>query len=161
PNRLEDRRCIGCGRELQDRGEGGAGVLDVDVELAGAERGVADEGPAQVEATLDAQTRALDGLGEQLAHQALLGEVLGADDDTVSTTAQPPERHQRREPNRTDHGPGRMCRSSTLSPASARSARAAAGTAPSRMVRLSSIATPRKMNVPRPPAPMAAAIVAT
>src|SRR5262249_59084792 len=126
---------------------------DVDVELAGAQRGVADERAAELEAPLDPHPGPLDRLRHELADQPLLGEVLGADDDTVSTTAQRPRRHQRRERDRADHVPARMRRSSTVSAASASSASAAAGTAPSRIVRLSSIATPRKMNVPRPPAP--------
>ena len=40
-------------------------------------------------------------------------------------------------------------------------ARSAAGIAPARMTLLLTMATPRKMNTPSPPAPMAAAIVAT
>ncbi len=40
-------------------------------------------------------------------------------------------------------------------------ARRAAGMAPARMTESLTMATPRKMKVPRPPAPMAAAIVAT
>jgi hypothetical protein len=44
---------------------------------------------------------------------------------------------------------------------SATSASAAAGIAPARMSRLSTIDTPRKINIPSPPAPTAAAIVAT
>ena len=46
-------------------------------------------------------------------------------------------------------------------PKSAMSASAAAGMAPARIRRLSTIETPRKMNMPSPPAPTAAAIVAT
>ena len=46
------------------------------------------------------------------------------------------------------------------SPPSAASARAAAGMAPARIVVVSTIDSPRKMYSPRPPAPIAAAIVA-
>src|ERR1700722_10172133 len=51
--------------------------------------------------------------------------------------------------------------SSRPSPASAASASKAAGTAPASTSPLSTLATPRKISSPSPPAPIAAAIVAT
>ena len=55
----------------------------------------------------------------------------------------------------------RRRRSTSAREMSARIASSAAGMAPARMTASLTMATPRKMNVPRPPAPMAAAMVAT
>ena len=72
----------------------------------------------------------------------------GEHEHTVTTTS---KRHNSLE-NRFSTAPN---------PKSAISASAAAGIAPARINRLSTMETPLKINIPRPPAPTAAAIVAT
>src|SRR6266404_1713683 len=57
------------------------------------------------------------------------------------------------------HHATRNRRSNKPSRKSASNARSAAGMAPARITASLTIATPRKINVPRPPAPMAAAMV--
>ena len=52
-NALEDAGRIGLDGILEDSGVGGAGVLDVGVDVAGAQRPVADERAAQVQPALD------------------------------------------------------------------------------------------------------------
>ncbi len=59
------------------------------------------------------------------------------------------------------HDCGVSLRSSAPSRKSAAMASSAAGMAPARITELLTMATPRKMKTPRPPAPMAAAMVAT
>ena len=61
---------------------------------------------------------------------------------------------------RVSDAPPRSRRSIQANPPSVSSASAAAGTAPARIVVESTIASPRKMYSPRPPAPTAAAMVA-
>src|SRR6185295_12307757 len=111
-----------------------------------------------VEAAGHGDTRRLHGLRDQLAEQALLGEVLRADDDAVGV---PTRDGERREQEERSHGTHRKRRSIAPSRVSAASAIAAAGNAPPRMRALSSEATPAKTSVPSPPAPIGAAIVAT
>src|ERR1700677_235980 len=110
----------------------------------------------------------LDVLREDFAEESLLGKVFGADDDVVvairaagSETANADCRYQRDEPGSRHHArTGRNRRSTKLSRKSAPRARRAAGIAPARISWLLTIAKPRKINSPKPPAPMAAAIVA-
>jgi hypothetical protein len=83
----EHLRRVGLGRLLQDRAERGACVLDVEVDLPRPQGAIADERAAQVEAPLGAQPRRLDSLRQQLAQDALLGEVLAADDHAVAAAA--------------------------------------------------------------------------
>src|SRR5262249_55147017 len=150
----------GVGRLLQHRGERRAGVLDVDVDLASPQRGIAHEGAAEIELAFDRQPRELDHLRQQLAEHALLGEVLRADDDALTGAAPCDGGEQQERGGGAPHRGGRRRRSSAPRSASAPRASAAAGSAPARMVRLSTMATPRKMKTPSPPAPMAAAMVA-
>src|SRR6267378_398866 len=67
---------------IQDGGEGGAGVFDVEVELAGLECFVDQESAAEVGLALDGDAGAgFDVLGDELGEDDLLGEEFGADDD--------------------------------------------------------------------------------
>src|SRR5207253_7655712 len=133
-------------------------VLDVRVDLPRADRRVADKRPAEVEAPLGLEADALDRLRQQFAEDALLREVLGPDDDALAAA---PAARQQRGDDEQPHRGGRSARSTAPMVRSAPTASNAAGSAPARIIRLSTIATPRKMNTPSPPAPIAAAIVAT
>jgi hypothetical protein len=55
-----------------------AGIVDVDVQLAGRQRPVGD-GRAQVFLAAHFSTRPLQAVGHQLGQDVLLGEILGAD----------------------------------------------------------------------------------
>ena len=69
---------------LEDGGQRGAAVFDVQVDVAGLNRAVADERAAEIEPPIDGKPCvALDRLRHQLAENHLLGEVLGADDDAL------------------------------------------------------------------------------
>jgi hypothetical protein len=69
-------------RFVQDGGEGGAGVFDVEVELAGEEGFVDEERAAEVGFAHDGDAGAgFDVLGEELGEDDLLGEEFGADGD--------------------------------------------------------------------------------
>jgi hypothetical protein len=73
---------IGLRKFIQDGGEGGAGVFDVEVELADEERFVDEEGAAEVGLANDGDAGAsFDVLGEELGEDDLFGEELGADGD--------------------------------------------------------------------------------
>lgn len=73
---------IAGGRFVEDGGEGGAGVLDVEVEFAGEESLLAEQGAAEIGFALDVKAGAgLDVLGEKLGEDDLFGEEFGADDD--------------------------------------------------------------------------------
>src|SRR5262249_55501818 len=130
------------------------------IDLAGAQCGIAHEGAAEIELALDRQPGGLDHLRQQLAEDTLLGEVLRADDHALAGAAPPDGGEKQQRGGGTRHRGGRRRRSSAPRSASAPRASAAAGSAPARMVRLSTMATPRKMKTPSPPAPMAAAMVA-
>src|SRR5439155_11068852 len=100
----------------------------------------------------------LDLLRHDFRQQVGLGEVLRADDDpVVLRTTRQQERHQEHALHRCRQT---SLRSTTPSNASASSASSAAGMAPARIRVLSTVATPRKMYTPSPPAPIAAAMVA-
>ena len=71
-----------------------------------------------------------------------------------------PEQQKSRSSTSQSHRTGRNRRSSTPSTKSAASASSAAGIAPARINWSFTIASPRKINSPKPPAPTAAAIVA-
>src|SRR5439155_7963282 len=157
PHACEHPLRIALRRLLQHRGQRRPRVLDVRVDLPGTYRRVADERPAEVEAPLGPEPDDLDRLREELAEDALLGEVLRADNDLLAAARATGE-HQERKPS---HRGGRSARSTAPMVRSAPTASSAAGSAPARIIRLSTIATPRKMNTPSPPAPIAAAIVAT
>src|SRR5207302_6987872 len=156
---------------------------------------MADEGSGKIEAALDSQAGSgFKLLGNQLAENELLGEVLGADDDAVLAGGAAPDEKSRQ--NEECSKASRGCRrashdctdcaskihrsfaplgmtdeewyqlgcnrfSNQPKPKSAASARSAAGMAPARITWSFTMASPRKINSPRPPAPIAAAIVAS
>ena len=67
---------------MEDRRQRGSGVFDVDIDVAGQERAIADQRTAQIETPPDGQAGvALDRLRDDLAENQLLGEVLRSDDD--------------------------------------------------------------------------------
>src|SRR3954447_12813312 len=101
----------------------------------------------------------LNLLGGDLAKNQLLGKVLRSDDDRVCarTRAQAGQQNDYKED--VLHA-WLILRSNNPIPASASNARAAAGTAPARICRVSTEATPRKMRTPKPPPPITAAITA-
>jgi len=71
---------VGAGGFVEDGGEGGAGVFDVKVEIAGEEGFVAEEGAAEVGFAVDVDASAgFDVLGEEFGEDDLLGEEFGAD----------------------------------------------------------------------------------
>ena len=157
---------------VEHRGHGGAGVLDVHVEVAVAEAAIADERPSEIQLALDADAAlGFDRLRDQLAENDLLGEVLRADDDGVRAGARRDTAQASAASSTAAAAPARTTRpvahrslsNALLEPAPGgrptASASAAAGIAPARMVVVSTIDSPRKMYSPRPPAPMAAAMV--
>src|SRR5262249_21370776 len=105
-------------------------------------------------------------LGQQFGENHLLREKFGGDDKMrlfgSATAARGDDQRQQRSEKQARHLQlTRKRRSRRPSRKSASKARIAAGMAPARMTASLTIATPRKMKVPRPPAPMAAAMVAT
>src|SRR3954469_22607274 len=119
-----------------------------------------EQSSSQVESTLDRQMKlALDLLSGDLAQDPLLRKVLGPDHDCVRARTGGQTRQGNQEPNDVFH-PRLILRSNIPMPASASKARAAAGTAPARICRVSTDATPRKMRTPKPPPPITAAITA-
>jgi hypothetical protein len=69
-------------RFIEDGGEGGAGVFDVKVELAGEDGFVDKEGAAEIGLAHDRYAGfGFDVLGEELGEDDLLGEEFGADGD--------------------------------------------------------------------------------
>jgi hypothetical protein len=65
---------------VEDGGEGGAGVFDVEVEVPGEERFLAEERAAEVGFAFDVDAGAgFDVLGEELREDNLLGEKFGTD----------------------------------------------------------------------------------
>src|SRR5579884_3801377 len=132
-----------------------------------------------------------DLLGDQFAQDDLLGEIFAADDNAIGMSAAGQETDRYCEGDKvktpalsrqTPASQGRSTRfdflimmgvqahailcganrfSSQPKAASAIKAISAAGIAPARITLLLTIASPRKINSPRPPAPMAAAMVAS
>src|SRR5437867_1838334 len=103
-------------------------------------------------------------LRHDLAQNHLLGEVLGPHRDRAitGTTGEPAGGHNS---GRRDHAaghahPGQNFCSIHDNPLSAAKAISAAGAAPARICVESTEASPRKINTPKPPPPIAAAIVA-
>src|SRR2546423_2845629 len=103
---------------------------------------------------------ALDQLRHDLGQEIGFREVFRADDDAVVPGTGAEQRRQGEE-----HPTGYRChaslRSAIPSAASAARASSAAGNAPAMISVSSTVATPRKMYTPSPPAPIAAPIVAT
>jgi hypothetical protein len=65
---------------VEHGGEGGAGVFDVEVEVAGEERFLAEERAAEIGFAFDVDAGAgFDVLGQELREDDLLGEKFGAD----------------------------------------------------------------------------------
>src|SRR5262249_54942587 len=124
-------------------------------------RRVADERSSEIELALYGNAVGLERLRHQLSQDALLGEVLRPDDDAIATAAGGERRDHPEQRGEPPHRGGRPPRSPAPGVPSPARATAAAGSAPARIVRLSTIATPRKMKTPRPPAPIAAAMVAS
>src|SRR5690348_17725595 len=151
-------------RLLEDGGEGGAGVLGVNINSARQHGLLADVGAGQIEAALHLEVSLrLNLLGNQFAEDELLRKIFGADYYHVL-----PGRAAAGQEGQAEDGggesalhAGRRCFSRRPRPKSASRARIAAGTAPARMTTLFTMAKPRKMNSPSPPAPMAAAMVAS
>ena len=69
-------------RFVENGGEGGAGVFDVEIEFAGDKGFVDEEGAAKIGFANDGNAGArFDVLGEEFRKDNLLGEKLGADGD--------------------------------------------------------------------------------
>ena len=67
-------------RFVENGGQGGAGVFDIEVEIAGEERLLAEEGAAGIGFAVDVDGGAgFDVLSEELGEDYLLGEEFGAD----------------------------------------------------------------------------------
>src|SRR5579863_8249031 len=98
---------------------------------------------------------ALEMLRDNLTQHNLLREVLRSHAERRLR----PRRRASAQGKQRDYA-GESLRSNHPNPPSARSAMAAAGIAPARICAVSTDATPRKMNTPSPPPPIAAAIVA-
>ena len=152
---VEHRARIALDRLLEDGGQRGAAVFDVEIDVAGLNRAVADEGASQIEPPVDRQPRvALDRLRHQLAENHLLGEVLGADDDALGP--RPGGEGRCRPARRSTTTAAAAARETTPARRAARSARstssrppstiiasAATGTAPARITVASTIDSPR------------------
>jgi hypothetical protein len=70
------------GRFAEDGGEGGAGVFDVEIEIAGEKGFLAEERAAEIGFAVDVDAGAgFDMLGEEFGEDDLLGEEFGADGD--------------------------------------------------------------------------------
>src|SRR5580765_2880183 len=96
-------------------------------------------------------------LGDDLAEDYLLRKVFGTyADTTIADGPQSQRRDQGDHQGQTDDN----LRSTHPNPQSAASAINAAGRAPARICTVSTDATPRKINTPNPPPPIAAAMVA-
>ena len=64
--------------------QGGAGIFDVRVDVAGAQRAIANQRAAKIQLAIDREPFALDRLRDELAEHELLGEIFGADDDRAA-----------------------------------------------------------------------------
>src|SRR5262249_37799642 len=152
------QRCPGFrnGRLLEDRGERRPSIFGIKVDLAIEQRLVSKKSSSKIETPLHFHFEAmLQMLRGNLPENNLFREVLRCAPDgalrvRASASARPQQRDQARANFRSIHP----------RPPSASSARSAAGTAPARICVESTEATPRKINTPSPPAPIAAAIVA-
>src|SRR5262249_18813081 len=144
--RIVPRRMFKNGRQ------GRAAVFRVQIDSAGRQRSMCEQGPAEVELSPDHDVHLpFDLPRDDLAEQRLLREVLGAHDD-VGIGSAGRKRQQAQA--------GESFRESHSSPSSATIAIRAAGIAPASTVGVSTMEMPRKMKTPNPPPPIAAAIVA-
>src|SRR5579863_5559967 len=143
-----------------------ARVLRVNIDAPRENRLVADVAAREVEAPLNEEVGArFQMLGNQFAENGLLGEVLRADHDAINARRPTGSEQSTGENREADaahgHWEARRRRSTCPNTTSAARASSAAGTAPARIRSLLTMARPRKMYSPKPPAPIAAAIVAT
>src|SRR5580704_5549987 len=154
---------------MQDGGERRPSVLHVSINTAGEQRLLANIGTGEIKPSRDRLVRArLQMLRDDFSEQRLFRKVFRANDDSrmavwiaCGEKAQNKKRQQAEKPPPTVHArTGRRRRSKIPRRKSAASARSAAGIAPARISWLLTMANPRKMNSPSPPAPTAAAIVA-
>ena len=77
---LVDGDGIAGGRFVEDGGEGGAGVFDVEIDVAGEQSFVDEESAAEIGFALDVDAGArFDVLGEEFGEDDLFGEKFGAD----------------------------------------------------------------------------------
>src|SRR5208283_746525 len=106
----------------------------------------------------------LDLLRHDFAQDHRLSEILRTNYDEVGARRTRREQgHERQDRDNSCLKSSHLVRrrfSSNPTPKSADSARIAAGMAPAKITELSTMAKPRKINSPSPPAPIAAAIVA-
>src|SRR5579863_2789512 len=141
---------------LQNRSKRSSRVFRVEIDLTAYESLMRQERATQIQAALHSPMEpVLQMLRDQLTQHHLFGEVLRSDADRGLR----PWRRATSERQQKDYA-GESFRSSHPNPPSARSAITAAGIAPARICAVSTEATPRKMNTPSPPPPMAAAMVA-
>src|SRR5579871_183929 len=168
---LIDRALVSDGFLFQDGRYSRSRVFGIHIDSSRQHCLLADVSACEIEAPFYFQLRVrFDLLRHNLAQQQRLGKILGADGDPVSMGGRA-RRCQRRGHHRDQNPPraqleacshrGRNRFSNCPSPKSASNARAAAGIAPARMSWLFTIASPPKINSPTPPAPIAAAIVAS
>jgi hypothetical protein len=88
---------VGARRFVEDGCQGGAGVFDVEIEIAGEERFLAEKGAAEIGFAVDAEAGAgFDVLGQEFCQDYLLGEKFGADGQ-VGLAFSAAERNQQRE----------------------------------------------------------------
>ncbi len=134
---------------LEDRREGRARVLGIEVELSRHHGPMAHEGSAQVEPSIDFYAPRFQSLGDDLPQKHALGEVLRTDAKRTSLAAARSEQEEGEE-ERQDalhvssfRSTPDQRRSIHPSRPSAASARTAAGSAPARISRLSTVAMPR------------------
>src|ERR1700730_17979314 len=170
---------IAPGRFIQIRGEGRASIFGIKIDFPRNKRLMTEQRTAEIDAPFHVQRRMrLNLLREQLRENNLFGKILRADDNRFAASSaatrgqrQCAGQQQKRASRKTQIESRRKGQVATHCFAilhwripralSARTASNAAGIAPARITELLTIETPRKMNTPKPPAPMAAAIVVT
>ena len=131
---------VAADRLMEDGRQRGAGVFDIDVDVAGEQRAIADQRAAEIQPAIDRQAGvALDRLRQQLAEHQLLGEVLRADDDRAAGAAR--RQHRRRAAARGSDRRGGDRRGA---------ARARAGGAPTAVARATAARRRRRAPAPRP-----------
>src|ERR1700739_3788037 len=157
---------VSTGLLFEDCSESGARVCRIPVNPSCQDGLLADVGSGEIKATLHLQIRVrFDLLRDELAENERFGEIFGSDNDAIGMRRPACKRSKdRRQEQKQSCSPTRHratnLRSSHPTPKSAARAMIAAGIAPASMTRSSTMAKPRKMNSPRPPAPIAAAMVA-
>ena len=132
---------------MEDRGQRGAGVLDVDVDVAGAQRAIADERAAEIQPALDLQTASASRSSARASSPRMICSVKFFEPTRITSRAGPHDaratprgRGQRpaRPPTRAaargarrrlDRAPDARARASVSAPSTV-SASSAAGTAP-------------------------------